>query len=61
MNKYYKVGYPTTFIDFAHTPDAMKQVIVSIKKHFPINNLSKQHNEVEGYPIGLHGLSCFDL
>ena len=39
MNKYYKVGYPTTFIDFAHTPDAMKQVIVSIKKHFPKNKI----------------------
>ena len=33
----------------------------TIKKCFPINNLSNQHNEVEGYPIGLHGLSCFDF
>ena len=34
MNKYEK-NYPITFIDFAHTPDAILNVITSIKKHFP--------------------------
>ena len=35
MNKYEKKNYPITFIDFAHTPDAILNVITSIKKHFP--------------------------
>ena len=35
MNKYHKKGYPITFIDFAHTPEAAKLVINSIRKHFP--------------------------
>lgn len=35
MNKYYKKNNPITFIDFAHTPDAIKKVLMSIKNHYP--------------------------
>ena len=35
LNKYYKKDFPIVFVDFAHTPDAIKKTLVSIKKHFP--------------------------
>ena len=35
MNKFHKNGYPITFVDFAHTPEAAKLAISSIRKHFP--------------------------
>ena len=35
MNKYAKKNFPITFIDYAHTPDAILNVITSVKKHFP--------------------------
>lgn len=35
MNKFHKNGYPITFVDFAHTPEAAKLAINSIRKHFP--------------------------
>ena len=35
MNKYTKKYYPVTFVDFAHTPDAVLNVISSVKKHYP--------------------------
>ena len=35
LNKYKKKDFPITFIDFAHSPDAVKKVLISIKKHFP--------------------------
>ncbi|MAR77413.1 MAG: UDP-N-acetylmuramoyl-L-alanyl-D-glutamate--2,6-diaminopimelate ligase [Gammaproteobacteria bacterium] len=35
LNKYVKKSFPIVFIDFAHTPDAIKKTLVSIKKHFP--------------------------
>ena len=35
MNLYNKENRPLVFIDFAHTPDAIKRVLVSIKKHYP--------------------------
>ena len=34
LNKYVKKQFPIVFIDFAHTPDAIKKILVSIKKHF---------------------------
>ncbi len=35
LNKYTSKKFPIVFIDFAHTPDAIKKILVSIKKHFP--------------------------
>ena len=35
MNKYYKKNKPIIFIDYAHTPDAIKKVLISIKNHYP--------------------------
>jgi UDP-N-acetylmuramoyl-L-alanyl-D-glutamate--2,6-diaminopimelate ligase len=34
MNKYNSKGRPITFIDFAHTPEAINEVLISTKKHF---------------------------
>ena len=35
LNKYTRKKFPIVFIDFAHTPDAIKKILLSIKKHFP--------------------------
>ncbi len=35
LNKYNKKNFPIVFVDYAHTPDAIKKTLVSIKKHFP--------------------------
>ncbi len=35
MNILKKNGYPLVFIDYAHTPGAIKNVLLSVKKHFP--------------------------
>jgi len=40
MQKLQKKHNPTVFIDFAHTPDAVKKVLVSVKKHFPDNEIT---------------------
>jgi|LWDU01.1.fsa_nt_gi UDP-N-acetylmuramoyl-L-alanyl-D-glutamate--2,6-diaminopimelate ligase len=39
MTKYFKKNYPITFVDFAHTPDAIEKVLYSIKKHYPEKNI----------------------
>ena len=39
MNKFYKKKFPTVFIDFAHTPEAIKKLLNSIKKHYPDNKI----------------------
>ena len=40
LNIYYKKNYPVVFIDYAHTPDALKKSLISIKKHFPEKNIT---------------------
>ena len=35
MNRYYKKGYPNIFIDFAHSPASVKNVLQSVKQHYP--------------------------
>jgi len=40
MQKIQKKQKPIVFIDFAHTPDAVKKVLVSVKKHFPDNEIT---------------------
>ena len=35
LNKYERKNFPIVFIDYAHTPDAIRKILVSIKKHFP--------------------------
>ena len=35
LNKYERKKFPIVFIDYAHTPDAIRKILVSIKKHFP--------------------------
>ena len=40
MQKIQKKQKPIVFIDFAHTPDAVKKVLVSVKKHFPNNGIT---------------------
>ena len=35
LNKYTRKKFPIVFVDFAHTPDAIKKILLSIKKHFP--------------------------
>ena len=40
MNKYTKKYYPVTFVDFAHTPDAVLNVIASVKKHYPKHEIT---------------------
>ena len=39
MTKYSKKNYPITFVDFAHTPDAIEKVLSSIQKHYPDKNI----------------------
>ena len=39
MNLYSKKNYPLVFIDFSHTPDSIKKVLISIRKHFPDNKI----------------------
>ena len=39
MNLYYKKNYPLVFVDFSHTPDSIKKVLISIRKHFPDNKI----------------------
>lgn len=39
MNKFYKKKFPIVFIDFAHTPEAIKKLLSSIKKHYPDNKI----------------------
>ena len=39
MNIYYKKNFPLVFIDFAHTPDSIKNVLTSIRKHYPDNKI----------------------
>ena len=40
MQKLQKKNKPIVFIDFAHTPDAVKKVLISVKKHFPDNEIT---------------------
>ena len=40
MQKLQKNHNSIVFIDFAHTPDAVKKVLISIKKHFPDNDIT---------------------
>ena len=40
MQKLVKKQKPIVFIDFAHTPDAVKKVLISVKKHFPDNEIT---------------------
>ena len=40
MQKLQKKHKPIVFIDFAHTPDAIKKVLISVKKHFPDNEIT---------------------
>jgi len=40
MQKLKKKNNPTVFIDFAHTPDAVKKVLLSVKKHFPDHEIT---------------------
>ena len=40
LNKYWRKNYPIIFIDYAHTPDALKKSLFSIKKHFPKRNIT---------------------
>ena len=30
-----KKNFPLVFIDYAHTPDAIRKTLVSVKRHFP--------------------------
>ena len=40
MQKLEKKQKPIVFIDYAHTPDAVKKVLISVKKHFPDNEIT---------------------
>ena len=40
MQKLEKKQKPIVFIDYAHTPDAVKKVLISVKKHFPNNEIT---------------------
>ena len=40
LNQYYKKNYPIVFIDFAHTPDALRKTLLSVKKHYPEKNIT---------------------
>ena len=39
LNKYVKKNFPLVFIDYAHTPDAIRKTLVSVKRHFPEKNI----------------------